>query len=633
MPAHHPPTRTLRDHPDLDQLKRQAKELLRGFRAGEPEAVAEVRAHFRVSDPSSFALHDALLVLARAHGFESWPKFKAFVDGATVRRLIDAVRAGNTATVESMLAARPELVGFDAGEDDERRALHHAVLQRQPDLVRLLMRHGADARKGIYPHRDATGALTLAIDRGDDEIVAIIREEELRRSSNRSLSALPPTDGAQLVAAFRRGDEGAMIAFLSAHPEFVHRTDASGRTALHWSAACVWPKLAAWLLDHGAEVHATSDDGRKALDLVGEEYDRESTPANAIVNLVNTLLQHGAAATPRAAVATGDANWVRRHAHGPVPHSEQLVSWAVALNRLEVLEVLLQLEWDPDERGRVEEVEEDVPSWGRPLRVAAITRNREAAAMLLRHGASPDTNVYAASSAFFEAYRHGDTAMIQLLEQHGGGVDAMTAGWFGLVDGAQALLDAEAAGRLRAGAVTGARSVADALLDAGAGNGRVEIAALALERLDWPRGHERWQWMLMQPLGGHSAADRERFVTCFRMILDRSGVDLPRASGRTLLHDLAGDWPRSKPMKAADRLAFATLLLDAGARTDVRDDLLQSTPLGWACRWGQPELVALLLERGADPVEADAPSWATPLAWARKRGHQRGVELIEQAIG
>ena len=32
MTPKHPPTRTLREHPDLDQLKRQAKELLEGVR-------------------------------------------------------------------------------------------------------------------------------------------------------------------------------------------------------------------------------------------------------------------------------------------------------------------------------------------------------------------------------------------------------------------------------------------------------------------------------------------------------------------------------------------------------------------------------------------------------------------------
>jgi ankyrin repeat protein len=70
-------------------------------------------------------------------------------------------------------------------------------------------------------------------------------------------------------------------------------------------------------------------------------------------------------------------------------------------------------------------------------------------------------------------------------------------------------------------------------------------------------------------------------------------------------------------------------LLDASARTDLRDGLLNSTPLGWACRWGRVELVELLLQRGADPVEADAESWATPKAWAEKMGHGAVVSLLQ----
>ncbi len=79
------PTRTLREQPDLDQLKRQAKELLQAFKGGDAAAVVEVSAHYHGADPATFALHDAQLVIARAYGFESWPKLKAFVDGATVR--------------------------------------------------------------------------------------------------------------------------------------------------------------------------------------------------------------------------------------------------------------------------------------------------------------------------------------------------------------------------------------------------------------------------------------------------------------------------------------------------------------------------------------------------------------------
>jgi ankyrin repeat protein len=76
-------------------------------------------------------------------------------------------------------------------------------------------------------------------------------------------------------------------------------------------------------------------------------------------------------------------------------------------------------------------------------------------------------------------------------------------------------------------------------------------------------------------------------------------------------------------------VALATILLDAGARLDVRDALLDSTPLGWACRWGRVELVKLLLARSADPVEADTPAWATPHAWATKMQWPEIAGLLE----
>jgi hypothetical protein len=134
----------------------------------------------------------------------------------------------------------------------------------------------------------------------------------------------------------------------------------------------------------------------------------------------------------------------------------------------------------------------------------------------------------------------------------------------------------------------------------------------------------------MQAFGRHPDADRDRYLTCFNIILDRSGVDLPSRFGRTLLHDVAAAWPRSAAMGAEERIGFATMLLNAGMRLDVRDDLLRSTPLGWACRWGRVELVTLFLERGADFVEADAESWATPLAWAEKMNHGAVLSILRK---
>jgi hypothetical protein len=65
--------RRMRKHPNLEQLKRQAKELLAGFQAAFPSTVDEVNALYDNPQKTTFALHDAQLVIARSYGFDSWP--------------------------------------------------------------------------------------------------------------------------------------------------------------------------------------------------------------------------------------------------------------------------------------------------------------------------------------------------------------------------------------------------------------------------------------------------------------------------------------------------------------------------------------------------------------------------------
>jgi hypothetical protein len=70
MPDRHLPVR-----PDLDQLKHQAKDLLRSVRRGDPGAITELTAnHPRVMDPERTKLADAQHALARAYGVRSWPR-------------------------------------------------------------------------------------------------------------------------------------------------------------------------------------------------------------------------------------------------------------------------------------------------------------------------------------------------------------------------------------------------------------------------------------------------------------------------------------------------------------------------------------------------------------------------------
>lgn len=84
-----------------------------------------------------------------------------------------------------MLKVRPELAHMSI---DNLQVLHHAVLDRSPETVRVLMEHGANAGEGVYPHRDATRALTIATERDYDDIVAIIKQAEQRLRETNSWS-------------------------------------------------------------------------------------------------------------------------------------------------------------------------------------------------------------------------------------------------------------------------------------------------------------------------------------------------------------------------------------------------------------------------------------------------------------
>mgnify|MGYP001141757925 CR=1 FL=1 len=83
---------------------------------------------------------------------------------------------------------------------------------------------------------------------------------------------------------------------------------------------------------------------------------------------------------------------------------------------------------------------------------------------------------------------------------------------------------------------------------------------------------------------------------------------------------------------SVDMVRIAAIVRDRKGRfvadLTARDEHLRSTPLAWAAKFGQLDMVRFLLERGAPKSLPDDPPWATPLAWALKRGHEKVADLL-----
>lgn len=167
--------RPLPPHPNLDQYKKQAKELLKAWKAGDAGALQRVhRFHPRRAEARP-ALSEAQMIVAREHGFESWPKFAAHISAPNTpfERAADAIVSGDEATLKSLLRAHPDLVRARSARHHHATLLHYVSAngvedfrQKTPknivSIARLLLDAGAevDATSDSYGGGDTTLGLT-----------------------------------------------------------------------------------------------------------------------------------------------------------------------------------------------------------------------------------------------------------------------------------------------------------------------------------------------------------------------------------------------------------------------------------------------------------------------------------------
>jgi len=115
----------LPDHPDLAQLRRQARELLRAAADGDADAIRRVR---QVSEKTT--LSTAQLALAREYGFPSWPRLKDEAE----RRRASAGEAAQTGYPDYLTAEAVELIEGQYADRPQLRPILDAVLALLPAL-------------------------------------------------------------------------------------------------------------------------------------------------------------------------------------------------------------------------------------------------------------------------------------------------------------------------------------------------------------------------------------------------------------------------------------------------------------------------------------------------------------------
>jgi hypothetical protein len=133
--------------PNLEQYKKLAKDLVKACRSGAPEAIREWADRWPEQAPliDAFARHTltsrdcaltgAQFVIARAHGFESWPGFAAHLDGlgraaspvSMFEAAAEAVVAGDVATLQRLLREQPALIRARSTREHRATLLHYAA--------------------------------------------------------------------------------------------------------------------------------------------------------------------------------------------------------------------------------------------------------------------------------------------------------------------------------------------------------------------------------------------------------------------------------------------------------------------------------------------------------------------------
>ncbi len=455
---------------NLEQQKKQARELLRAIRAGNPGALARLRGrHLRWADVDDAAvrreaaLHDAQFVIARENGFASWTKLKLYAEAgpqARHTRLFVADVQWIADRVQGLLRTR-QSAGPAALE--QIREWHPRFSGCSDEEIRQ------------SPFTESDAQLVYAREHGFDSWDDLVQRVNLLASAANAGAAEP------FLAAFRALESrnaAALQSLLRAHPRLAKERGTNGNSLLNLAVSLaakgdpdVGLALVETLLAAGGDVNDPNDRGWTPLhsaaysnqcaiaarliesgaDLDAEAHGSGGTPLIAALfwghrEVADVLGLHSAApGNLRAAAGLGDRELLEKCFSGEKtltfeagaargfyrPHSgfpdwqpsadpqevlDEALVWACKSGRTEVLARLVRAgaRLDAD------------PYRGTPLIWAAVRNRMETAEWLLDHGAPVNQKATFGGlthgqgvTALHMASQNGHLSMVQLLIQRG----------------------------------------------------------------------------------------------------------------------------------------------------------------------------------------------------------------------